>query len=407
MSQKVSTQTISQVEARRIFLQAQGFYHKPQRLGANRADLKKVMKDIHLLQLDAIPVVARTQYIPIFSRYGCYDVNLLDKIAYKEDQWFEAWAHEASLLSVEMEPLLRWLKKRSEQGMTWGHLHRFASSEKEFIRSVYRQVQERGPLKAKDLEDPRRRKGGSWGGRSHGTWALDWLFRIGKLGIRRRGNFVKEFDLIENIVPEKIRRTKTPSEKEALKELILLSAKALGVATEKSLLDYFRLPAKLTKSLIEELVEDKKLQKVHVEGWKKPAYFLPRLKVPKAVHTCALLSPFDPVVWHRERTEELFNFFYRIEIYTPEKKRQWGYYVLPFLLGDSLVGRVDVKMDREKKTLNIPAAFAEEGCNKKEVADSLAGELQKLGDWLGAESIVVGRKGNLARSLTKNLNTKL
>lgn len=386
-------------EARRLNLSAQGFDLTPDKRGVNRRDLRKIMNTLHLLQLDSVPVITRTQYMPAFSRLGPYRADLLDEIAYRDDEWFEAWAHEASLLPVAAEPLLRWQKARSEAGQTWKGLRELADREPAYIEECYRDIVERGPLAPSELSNPRPKSGEWWGSRSVGSLALDWLFRIGRIGIRRHGNFEKAFDLIENIVPAEILSRPTPTEDEAIKELLVKSATALGVATANDLVDYFRLPPRAAKPLLPELVEDNRLAECAVENWTKPAFIIPRQRVPKSIDVRALVSPFDPVVWHRDRGERLFNFEYRIEIYVPKAKRRWGYYVLPFVLGDRIVARVDVKNDRANRKIVVPAAHIEPGCPEGVVAAELAAALWDLADFLHADSIAVGRKGDLVDSL--------
>lgn len=361
------------------------------------------MSHYRLIQLDSVPVIMRTQYMPAFSRYGPYDPALHDRVAYRDDAWFEVWAHEASLVPVETEPLLRWSKARAEAGGTWKGLARLAQEEPNYVATCYREIVERGPLAPSELANPRPREGEWWGSRSMGSLALDWLFRIGRVGVRRRGNFEKVFDLIENIVPDHILAQPTPDENDAVKELLVQSCEAVGVGTANDLVDYFRLPPRLAKPLLPELVEDGRLIACSVDTWDRPAYLAPKAPIPRSISARALLSPFDPVVWNRDRDERLFNFHYRIEIYVPKHKRRWGYYVLPFLLGDRLVGRVDVKNDRANKTLLVPAAHIEEGENDAEVADELAAELRELATFIGAEDIRVGRKGNLSEALRSTI----
>jgi uncharacterized protein YcaQ len=386
-------------QARRMALAAQGFAEARPRGRVDRRHLRKVMRRIQLLQLDSVPVVVRTQYMPLFSRLGPYRAELLDEIAYHGDEWFEAWSHEASLLPVEMEPWLRWSKASAQEGETWRHHYRMAQKDPGYIASVLAQVKACGPLAARDLEDPRPRSGTWWGSRSGGTVALDWLFRIGELGIRRDRRFVKQYDLLERIVPAEIRARSTPSFEASLDELLLRSAAAHGIATADDLVDYFRLPVRPAKARLESLAEDGRLLKAEVEGWSRPAYRHPEAKCPRQIRAAALLSPFDPVVWNRKRIKALFDFDYRIEIYTPAKKRKYGYYVLPFLMGEKIVARFDLKTDRETKTLRVLAAHVESNVAFHEVAAAAAKELTALGRFLRTEKIDVGRRGNLARAL--------
>ncbi|MFT7669672.1 MAG: hypothetical protein ACI8X5_002377 [Planctomycetota bacterium] len=393
------SEVISNDQARRIALAAQGFGEARPKGRVDRRHLRKAMGRLQLLQLDSIPVVVRTQYMPLFSRLGPYRADLLDEMAYQSDEWFEAWSHEASLLPIEMEPWMRWSKERARQGETWGRLHAMAKQDPEYIEAVLAQVQARGPLAANELEDSRPQSGTWWGSRSGGSVALDWLFRIGAVGIRRDRGFAKRFDLLERIVPAEIRGQATPSFETALDELLLRGAKAHGIATADCLVDYFRLPIRPAKARLERLVEEGRLIPAKVEGWNKPAYRHPEAKRPRRIDAAALLSPFDPVVWNRKRIETLFDFNYRIEIYTPEKKRKYGYYVLPFLLGDQLVGRFDLKTDRVKGVLRVLAAFVEPNAEPSHVAQAAARELTNLASFLGVERVEVGRKGNLAKAL--------
>lgn len=391
---------LSRAQARRVALRAQGFGDPRPTGRIDRRHLRKTMNRLQLLQLDSVPVIIRTQYLPLYARLGPYDTALLDRTAYHHDEWFEAWAHEASLLPVETEPLLRWAKRRAESGDTWGGLVRFAHDEPDYIDAVYREVAERGPMLASELTDPRPRAGDWWAGRSMGRLALDWLFRIGRVGIRRVGNFEKQWDLTERIIPDAVQAVPTPSEDEALRELLVRSADAHGIGTAEDLIDYFRLPVKAARPRLAELIEDGRLVECAVEGQAKTYLRHPEATLPRWIRARALLSPFDPVVWHRPRAEALFDFEYRIEIYVPKDKRRYGYYVLPFLLGDRLVGRVDLKTDRNERVLRVLAAYAEPGTDPGEVGSELRGELDALAQLVGAESVdVAGCGGDLASHL--------
>ena len=343
--------------------------------------------------------------MPLFSRLGAYRADLFDEVAYRphrgEHEWFEAWSHEASLLPVEMEPWLRWAKRRAREGETWGRLYRSALADPGYVERVLDEVKSRGPLAAGELSDPRPNHGDWWGSRSAGALALDWLFRIGEVGVRRRPGFVKEFDLLERIVPREIRRRPTPSFEASLDELLVRSACAHGVASADCLVDYFRLPTKPAKARLATLVEEGRLVEATVEGWKPKAYLHPEARCPRAIEATALLSPFDPVVWCRRRIEGLFDFDYRIEIYVPKPKRRWGYYVLPLLIDDRLAARFDLKTDREAGTLEVRAAHLEDGEDALQVAQTAAGELEELARFVGVDRVRVARKGNLARTLSK------
>lgn len=357
------------------------------------------MGRLGLLQLDSVPVVIRTQYMPAFSRLGPYDPGLLDRVAYTDDEWFEAWCHEACLLAVDDEPLLRWSKARARRGETWRGLFRLATELPDYVEEVLAQVRHR-PLAPRELVDPRPREGEWWGDRSIGALALDWLFRIGEVGVRRRPGFTKEFDLLERIVPDEVRQRPTPTEHDAHRELLDRAARSLGVAAMADLVDYHRLPKQPARARVEELVEDGRLVPVEVEGWDRLGYLHAEASRPQRIGACTLLSPFDPVVWNRDRARRLFDFEYKIEIYTPAAQRVHGYYVLPFLCGDDLVGRVDLKTDRAAEKLLVLAAFAEPGENLGEVAAALRPALDDLARFVGVERWeVAGSRGDVMAKL--------
>lgn len=393
------TRTISVDQARRITLGAQGFAEKRPTGRVDRRHLRKVMNRLNLLQLDSVPVVIRTQYLPLFSRLGPYNTDLLDRVAYRDDEWFESWAHEASLLPVTAEPLMRWSKARAEAGETWKGLVDLAANEGAYVERVLEEVTDRGPLSAGDLSDPRPRSGDWWGARSMGQLALDWLFRIGAVGIRRTEGFEKRFDLLDRIVPAHIRAIPTPTEHEAHRELLMASARAFGIGTPACLIDYYRLPKREARQRLSELIEDGRLEVVTVRGLDRPSIWHPEARTPRTIGARALVSPFDPIVWNRDRAKALFDFEYRIEIYVPKHKRVYGYYVLPFLLGDRLVGRVDVKTDRAGRVLRVHAAYAEPDVDRAHVAAELRHELEALAALVGVDDVDIGERGDLASLL--------
>lgn len=394
----MSGRRLSISQARRISLAAQGFTDPAPAGRVDRRHLRRVMGRVKLLQLDSVPVVIRTQYLPPFSRLGCYEPSLLDRIAYRDDEWFEAWAHEASLLPVEDEPLLRWQKRRAEQGETWTNLVELARSESAYVDEVLAQVKER-PLTAGELADPRRRSGEWWGSRSLGSIALDWLFRVGAVGIRRRGNFVKEFDLLERIVPTEVLACPTPTAEEAQRELLVRSGAALGVGTATDLIDYYRLPVREGRARLSEVAEERRLETVVVEGWPEPAYLHPSARLPRSVDALTVLSPFDPIVWNRSRTARLWGFEYRIEIYVPASKRVYGYYVLPVLQGEQLVARLDLKTDRATGALRVLGAYAEPGVDRDPLAERLRTYLAELARFVGVDEVRYGSRGDLMAAL--------
>ena len=389
--------------ARRVALGAQGFADPRPGGRVDRRHLRRVMGRMRVLQLDSIPVVARTQYMPFHSRLGPYDMGQLDAIAYEHDEWFEAWSHEASLLPVETEPLIRWTWERAREGRTWKSLREVADREPAYVQSVLDEVRERGAVTGGELSDPRplADDGSGWWHRSLGVLALDWLFRIGELGIRRRGNFEKVFSPIEDIVPEKIRRASTPTELDAQRGLALSATQALGVATAKDVADYFRLPIGEIRPVLATLVESGEVISANVEGWSKPGFADPEARIPRTISGATVLSPFDPVVWCRERAERIWGFQYKIEIYTPAAKRKYGYYVLPVMVDGELVARMDVKTDREARVLRIKGAFAEQGCATAAIAVRVGEAIEDLRVLVGMEVIDVEERGDLALLLRR------
>lgn len=393
------TRSLSIAQARRIALGAQGFCDPTPKSTVDRRHLRRVMGRLNLLQLDSVPVVIRTQYMPLFSRLGFYRSELLDRVAYRDDEWFEAWAHEASLLSVQDEPLFRWSKARSERGETWQGLVELATNEPGYVADVLAQVTER-PLVVGELTDRRPREGEWWGTRSLGALALDWLFRIGRVGIRRRAGFTKEFDLLDRIVPADVMARPTPGEADAHRDLLMRSAEALGVGTATDLIDYYRLPIRTGRVRVAELAEDGRLVEVTVEGWKHPGFMHPEAFRPRGVDVATILSPFDPIVWNRDRAERLWDFEYRIEIYTPAARRVYGYYVMPVLVGDTLVGRLDLKTDREARVLRVQGAFAEPGVDRGAVAERLRPVLSDMARFVEVDDYEIVGRGDLAPALT-------
>ena len=391
--------------ARRVSLGAQGFADTTPRGRIDRRHMQRVMGRLRVLQLDSIPVVIRTQYLPFHSRLGPYRPELLDEIAYQDDAWYEAWAHEASLLPIASEPLFRWMRDRARQGATWKHLYETAQREPAYIQSVLDEVRERGSVTGGELSDPRRTDGDDfgWGYRSIGTVALDWLYRVGELGVRRQGNFEKVYSPIDDVIPAEILRAPTPSVEDAQRELIVQSVQSLGVGTAKDIADYFRLPIREIRALLPTVVESGAIIPATVKGWNDPAFADPEAKIPRSIEGATVLSPFDPVVWFRDRAERIWNFEYRIEIYVPEAKRRWGYYVLPVMVDGHLVARLDVKTDRAAGVLRIKASHAESGRKSPETAEGVGRAITDLATLVGVESIEVEARGDLAPLLASVL----
>ena len=366
------------------------------------------MDRLHLLQIDSVSALVRSHYLPLFSRLGSYDRAALDKLAWPargERHFFETWAHEASLMPVDYEPLLRWRKARARnhEGI-WGGPSRLARDRPELVAELLGRVRREGPLSASEVTKPRERTPGQMWDWSEEKRALEWLFVTGQLHVSsRRASFERLYDVPERVLPAAVLNAPTPPEDEARAQLLLHAAEALGVATLGDLADYFRMTVPTARPVVAELVAAGELVPTSVEGWKQPAYVRAGLVVPRRVDAGALLTPFDPVVWERSRASRLFDFDYRIEIYTPAPKRVFGYYVLPFLLGDTLVARVDLKADRARgvPTLHVKGSFAEPGVDHAAVAPALASELAEMARWLNLADIAVDERGDLARGLRR------
>ena len=389
-------------EARRMALAAQGFTEKRPRGTVGRKHLQKVVDRLGVIQLDSVNVAVRSHYMPFFSRLGPYALAELDTLAWGTHHLFEYWGHQASLLPVEQHPLHRWkmAEHRHDRQARW-----LTALEKEhpgYGAAGLDEVRERGPLAAGELSDPGK-KSGPWWGYSKGKQTLEYLFWTGQVTANRRTSFERVYDIPERAIPAEVLAAPTPGESEARKALLEIGARVLGVGTVADLTNYFMLNLPKSRAVIAELVEDGVLEVVSVEGWKQTAFRHRDARVPRKVEATALLTPFDNLVWRRQRDEQLFDFHYRIEIYTPAPKRVYGYYVLPFLHGDRIVARVDVKADRKAKTLVVPGAFAEAGVEVSEVASALAGELALMAKWLGLERVTVGRKGDLTAPLRRAL----
>ncbi|MFC6488537.1 winged helix-turn-helix domain-containing protein [Nitratireductor sp. GCM10026969] len=354
---------------------------------------------IGLFQIDSVNVATRAHTMPLFSRLGPYRTSLLERSAARRPRvLFEYWAHEASLLPVETQPLLRWRMERAADGKgIYGGLARFGRERRAFIDEVLAEVARRGPLAASDIDGHTGTSG--WWQWSDAKRALEWLFWAGYVTTHsRKPSFERLYDLPERVLPPEILATPTPAPEDAMRGLVEIAARALGVGTASDLRDYFRLPPADCHARIEELVEAGMLVPVAVKGWPQQAYMHREARLPRKVRARALLAPFDPLVWERARTERLFDFRYRIEIYTPAEKRVYGYYVFPFLLDEGLVARVDLKADRQRGVLRVQAAHAEPGA-PPETAAELRAALSEMASWLGLERVEIGERGDLADTL--------
>lgn len=369
--------------------------------------VQSVIDRIGLLQIDSVNVLARAHLLPLYSRLGPYDIGLLEKASSKRPRRLvEYWAHEASFVPPETHRLLRWRMDRADQD-AWQTI-RAAGREPELLDQVLAEVERSGPATAAEIAaavDPDHmleKKNWGW------NWppvksALEYLFWSGRItAAGRSSQFERHYDLPQRVLPGHVHESETPGREDAIVGLVEISARAHGVGTARCLRDYFRLPARESKQAIERLAGEGKLLPVEVEGFSAPAWLHVEARRPRKIAARSLLAPFDPLIFERRRLEELFGFHYRIEIYTPKHKRKHGYYVLPFLLNEQIVGRVDLKSDRDGSRLLVQAAWVEPDA-PSETAAELAAELRLMAHWLGLTAVVVVNRGDLAGELAREL----
>ncbi|WP_282009023.1 winged helix-turn-helix domain-containing protein [Brevundimonas aveniformis] len=394
-----ATETLSDLQARRVALLAQGFGdRRPAKPG--KAHLRRVFDRVGLIQIDSVNVLSRSHYLPPFARLGAYDHADMDALAWgKRKALFEYWGHEASLIPMAYQPLLRWRMARAEAGVgTYSGLARFGREKRTYIEQVLDEVRRRGPLSAGELEQAGKGAGGWWGW-SDGKRAVEWLFWAGLVTTATRRGFERLYDLPERVLPQSVLDTPTPTVEDAQRGLIEIAARAMGVATETDLRDYFRMDPGETRARIAELTEEGVLVPVQVRGWGRAAWLYRDAPRPRKVEATALLSPFDNLIWRRERAERMFGFHYRIEIYVPAHKRVHGYYVLPFLQGERLTARCDLKADRQARVLRVQAVHREDHAQPLDIAPALAERLQDMAAWMDLGDIEVHGHGEAAAAL--------
>jgi uncharacterized protein YcaQ len=404
MSRTLSARTLSASQARRIALAAQGLAAPKPQDPVGPAAFRKLARRLGAIQIDSVNVFVRTHYMPTFSRLGAYPMAVLEKEAWgRRPSLFEYWGHVASFMPVEWQPLFRWRMEAGRQNRRSGELSRFATERRAYIDEVLAEITRRGPVTGGDFAPEGPRKSGWWEW-SEGKIALEWLFRAGLITTKTRRGFERVYDLTERVIPPAIMAVPTPSKADAERELVLISARAMGVSTVADLADYFRLLQRDAKARADELTEAGQLERVAVEGWRGDAYLAVGAKLPRRATGAALLSPFDNLVWRRERTERMFEARYRIGLYTPAAQRDDGYYVLLFLLGERIAARVDLKADRKVGQLLVQAAHLEPGADEAETAAALAAELRTAAAWQGLGEVVVAKKGGLATALSREFN---
>ena len=413
------TESFSLAEARRLAVVSQGFGKRP--ASPSIEHVRKLASKIHAFQIDSVNVLARAHYVPAYARLGPFRAETIDALAYQKRELFEYWGHAACLLPISLYPLMRY-RMRSDENREYLQSEKGAA-----LAAVYAEVEERGPLSAGDLSDPGSRMGGWWGW-APGKARLEHLYDTGLLAIAGRRGFERLYDIAERVIPRAALEATLPSREESMKQLICLAARAHGVGTFRDIVGYFHTDAThdrqptgprwqrakeesvrvkpVAKRLVAELVEEGRLLAAKVEGWKDAAYVAPGFRVPPSINAQAIVSPFDSLVWERDRVARLFGMEYTIEIYVPAEKRVYGYYVFPFLLGDTLVARCDLKADRARKVLMVQSAHLEPKQNASRVASALADELRLMKDWLELDRIEVGRRGDLTAKLRRAVNAR-
>ncbi|WP_339510158.1 winged helix-turn-helix domain-containing protein [Pseudomonas sp. RL_15y_Pfl2_60] len=386
------TQSLSLKQARRLVLAAQGFNTRQPR-SVKAAHLNATIERLGVVQIDSVNALVRSHYLPLYSRLGHYSPALLEQAAWssgRQRKLFEYWGHEASLLPLSFYPLMRWRMQRAERGEgIYKQLATFGREQQPLIRSVLQSVRERGALGAGSLAAGDKSKG-PWWGWSDEKHALEWLFAAGHVTVAGRNGFERLYDLPERVLPAAVLNHAEIDEATAQRQLLMHSAQALGVASEVDLRDYFRLDPRDSKARISELLESGQLTEIAVQGWSKPGYHpSDSLKIPRKVTASALLSPFDSLVWQRQRTERLFDFRYRLEIYTPQHKRVYGYYVLPFLHNEQLCARLDLRAERQNSCLALHGLHSEPGGLDDSAIAAMAEQLQNMAGWLGLSHVAV------------------
>ena len=382
--------SLSIADARRIALAAQGFDTARPKTKATQRHVDVLIARLGVIQIDSVNVLVRSQELPLFARLGNHDRNAIPK-ATEAQKLFEYWGHEAALLPVDLHPLFRWKMNAARTGKVthWG-LTSFYEENKAFVKRTLKHVTTNGPTTSRELST-RTEKKGTWWDWDEAKVALEYLFLTGQLMSRGRGtDFARIYDTPERVLPQRVFDAATPSARDARKQLLVRSAIAQGVATASDLADYYRQKPVAVKPLIAELVDDGELRAIAVDGWTEKAFVHRDAKLPKQLHATALLSPFDSLVWCRPRNERLFNFHYRIEIYTPKEKRKFGYYVLPFMMDGEMVGRVDLKADRASGVLLAHSVHTEKGVKRSAINDALNAELDAMATWLDLDPPGIG-----------------
>ena len=388
--------TFSIKEARQIAIAAQGFGEpRPKDGTVGFDDFDHVMQTLNIVQIDSVNVLVRAQYMPFFSRLGPYPLGMLHEYAYENRNLFEYYVHEASLIPMNHLPMIR---HRMSGWRPWRRWEEVMVEHPNLLESIIQEVKSRGPLAVANIENK---------GERYGFWStttaklvLETLLHQGVFAVSDRARSARRYDIFERAVPDHISSKPSPSPVEAHRMMMKLAIGSLGIATVADCADYYRIKRTDAAKAFEHLAMNGEVERVAVDTVDTELFAIPGIEPPvKPIDASAIVSPFDPLVWYRSRLEWLFDFEYRIEIYVPVKKRKYGYYVMPFLFGDELAARVDLKADRAKSVLRVPSAFLEEGCDEENVAEKLASELRLMADWLELDRIVIGRRGEFTKAL--------
>ena len=393
---------LNALAARRLVLGAQGLTDARPTGRIDRRHVRRVIETLGLLQIDSVNVVCRSHYLPLFARLGPYDTEILHRMA-SDGELVEGWVHEATLLPARDHHLFEWRRKAARDLDVRPGTAKWVTGHAEILDRVMTTIRERGPVTAGEFES-RKGKKGPWWDWDDAKMALEWLFRSGELAAIRGSQFERRYDLIERVVPPEFHDVTPPDREEAHRTLLTMAAGYLGVATVEELGDYHRLKIGETRRHVADLTTDGILEQVSVQGWSASGYVLADWKRTRKDSISALISPFDPITWFRDRAEQIFEFRYRIEIYVPKPKRVYGYYVLPFVHRNGILARVDVKNDRKESVLRVFSAWGEDhDDDPADTAQALAGELTQLAKFLGTSDIDVQDKGDLAAELRRHM----
>src|SRR5580704_6988917 len=397
------TRTLSASQARRIALAAEGLIAPKPDKPVGPAAFRKLARRLGAIQIDSVNVFVRTHYMPTFARLGPYSPAVLDKEAWgRHPSLFEYWGHEASFMPVEWQPLFRWRMEAGRQNRRTGQMSAFATERRAYIDHVLAEIARRGPVTGADFADEGPRKSGWWEW-SEGKRALEWLFRAGQVSVKTRRGFERVYDITERVIPAAVLNAPTPAKANAQRELVRIAARSLGVFDAADLADCFKLYVADCAARADELVEAGELEPVTIEGWRGKTWMVAGAKIPRRMEAATILNPFDPLLRNRDRTEHILGARYRIGLYTPAAQREHGYYVYPFLLGERIAARVDLKSDRKAGKLLVQEAHLEPGADAGQVVPALAAELAIAGGWQGLSEVVVAKKGDLAAALSREI----